>query len=39
MCDELLNNCLVTFIEREIFSNTSKDDIIHTFMTMRKPKA
>jgi len=30
MCDELLNDCLVTFLEREIFSNISEDDIIHT---------
>ena len=39
MCDELLNDCLVTFLEREIFSNISEDDIIHTFMAMRKRKA
>ena len=39
MGDELLNDCLVTFIEREIFSNISEDDIIHTFMAMRKRKA
>ena len=30
MCDKLLNDCLVTFLEREIFSNISEDDIIHT---------
>ena len=28
MGDELLNDCLVIFIEREIFSNISEDDII-----------
>jgi hypothetical protein len=39
MSDELLNNCLVTFIERDIFSNVSDDTIIHTFMNMRKRKA
>jgi len=39
MCDEFLNDCLVTWIEREIFSNISEDDIIHTFMAMRKRKA
>jgi hypothetical protein len=39
MCDELLNDFLVTFIEREIFSNISEDDIIHTFMVIRKRKA
>jgi len=35
MGDELLNDCLVTFIEREIFSI----DTIHNFMAMRKCKA
>ena len=39
MGDELLNDCLVTFIERGIFSNISEDDIIHTFVAMRKRKA
>ena len=39
MGDEILNDCLVTFIEREIFCNISEDDIIHTFMAMRKRKA
>ena len=39
MSDELMNDCLVTFIDGEIFSNISEDDIIHTFMPMRKPKA
>ena len=38
MCDELLNDCLVTFLEREIFSNISEDDIIHTIMAMKKRK-
>ena len=35
MCDELLNDCLVTFLEREIFSNISEDDIV---MAMKKRK-
>ena len=39
MCDEQLYDCLVTFIERGIFSNISEDDIIHTFVAMRKRKA
>jgi len=34
--DELMNDCLVTFIDGEIFSNISEDDIIHTFMAIRK---
>jgi len=38
MCDKLLNDCLVTFLEREIFSNISEDDIIHTIMAMKKRK-
>jgi hypothetical protein len=38
MSDRLLNDCLVTFIERDIFSYVSEDDIIHTFMAMRKRK-
>jgi hypothetical protein len=36
MSDELMNDCLLTFIDGEIFSNISEDDIIHTFMAMRK---
>ena len=35
MCDKLLNDCLVTFLEREIFSNISEDDIV---MAMKKRK-
>ena len=35
MGDELLNDCLVTFLEREIFSNISEDDIV---MAMKKRK-
>jgi hypothetical protein len=38
MGDELLNDCLVTYIERDIFSKVSEDDIIKSFMTMRKRK-
>ena len=41
MGDELLNDCLVlwSLLLSEIFSNISEDDIIHTFMAMRKRKA
>ena len=39
MCDEFLNGHLVTFIKRELFSNISKNDIIHTFMATKKRKA
>ena len=35
MSDELMNDCLVTFIDGEIFSDVSDDDIIHTFMATR----
>jgi len=38
MSDRLLNDCLVTFIEHDIFSSVSEDDIIHAFMAMRKSK-
>jgi hypothetical protein len=38
MSDRLLNDCLVTFIERDIFSSVSEDDIIHAFVAMRKRK-
>jgi hypothetical protein len=38
MSDRLLNDCLVTFIERDIFSTVSEDDIVHAFMAMRKRK-
>jgi hypothetical protein len=38
MSDRLLNDCLVTFIECDIFSTISKDDIVHAFMAMRKRK-
>ena len=39
MCDEFLNGHLVTFIKHELFSNISKNDIIHTFMATKKRKA
>ena len=35
MSDELMNDCLVTFIDGEIFSDVSEDDIIQTFMATR----
>lgn len=34
MGDQILNDCLVTFIERDIFSKVS-DDIIKCFQGMR----
>ena len=33
MGDEYLNNCLVTFIYREFFSQVKDDDIINLFQT------
>ena len=39
MGENLLNNCLVTFIECAILSNVSEDDIIHLFMAMKKRKS
>ena len=35
MCDELLNDCLVYFIERDLASNISNDVIIHRFQSMK----
>ena len=34
MGDELLNHCLVTFIERDMFLKVSEEDIVETFMAM-----
>jgi hypothetical protein len=36
MGDSLLDDCLITFIERDTFVKIEDDDIIETFMTMRK---
>ena len=36
MGDSLLDDCLVTYIERDAFSEVNEDDIIDTFMTMQK---
>jgi hypothetical protein len=36
MNDGLLDNCLVTFIERDVFLNIKKEDIINYFMTIRR---
>jgi hypothetical protein len=35
MNDGLLDDCLVTFIERNVFLNVKKEDIINSFMTIR----
>ena len=34
MRDSLLDDCLVTFIERDIFFKVDEDDIIKTFMSL-----
>ena len=36
MGDSLLDDCLVTYIERDTFSEVNADDIIDTFMAMQK---
>ena len=36
MGDELLNHCLVTLIEREVFLEVSEDAIVEAFMAMRE---
>jgi hypothetical protein len=32
--DDLLNHCVVTFIEREVFLKVSEDDIVQSFTGM-----
>jgi hypothetical protein len=34
--DALLDGCLVTFIERDIFLDVNEDDIMKTFVAIRK---
>ena len=34
--DIVLDDCLQTFIERDIFFQVDEDDIIETFMSLRK---
>jgi hypothetical protein len=36
MSDSLLDDCLLTFIERDIFLTVKEDDIIDTFMAIRR---
>ena len=36
LCDIVLDDCLQTFIERDIFFQVDEDDIIETFMSLRK---
>ena len=36
MGDKLLNHCLVTFIERDVFLQASEDDMVEAFMAMRQ---
>jgi hypothetical protein len=36
MCDKLLDDCLVTYIERDIFFEVNEEDIIETSMVLRK---
>ena len=36
MGDSLLNDCLHTFIERDIFFQVDENDIINIFMSFRK---
>ena len=38
MGDSLLDDCLVTFIEREAFSKVDENDIIETLMAMKRRK-
>lgn len=36
MSDDLLDDCLVTFIERDILEDVDEDDVVNTFMAIRK---
>ena len=36
MGDSVLDDCLVTFIEQDIFFEVNEDDIIKIFMSIRK---
>ncbi|XP_072147449.1 uncharacterized protein [Setaria viridis] len=36
MTDNLLDDCLVTFIEKDILDEVDEDDVIKTFMSIRK---
>jgi hypothetical protein len=36
MNDGLLDDCLVTFIERDVFLNVKEEDIINSFMAIRQ---
>ena len=40
MSDTLLDDCLVTFMERDILKDVDEDDVIKTFMAIRnrRPK-
>ena len=35
-CETVLDDCLVIFIERDIFFQVDEDDIIETFISLRK---
>jgi hypothetical protein len=36
MCDNLLDDCLITYIGRDIFFEVDEEDIIETFMALSK---
>jgi hypothetical protein len=36
MGDSLLDHCLMTFIERDIFLKLSEEEIINTFMAIKR---
>jgi hypothetical protein len=36
MSDDLLGNCMVTFIEEDVFLNMKEEDIINLFMAIRR---
>ena len=36
MCDDLLDDCLVTFIERVVFFKVDEEDKMNNFMAIRR---
>jgi hypothetical protein len=36
MCDSLLNDCLVIYMKSDIFFKVNEEDIIETFIALRK---
>lgn len=35
MGDQMLNDCLITYLERDLFLNVSMDDIVNRYQNMK----